>query len=63
MYLNRTLGDSVSMPKGYFNPALPEEMKQQIDKIIFGRKELGYKSVSEFVKDAVRRRIEEIEKE
>ena len=50
------------MPKGYFNPALPEEMKNHIEKIMSGKKELGYKSVSEFVKDAVRRRIEDIEK-
>jgi len=50
------------MPKGYFNPALPEGLKTRIKKLIEDHPELGYTSVSGFVSDATRRRLEEIDK-
>jgi len=46
---------------GYRSLRIPENLVAKIEKII-GREELGYASISEFVKDAVRRRLEEIEK-
>lgn len=44
--------------------ALLEFMKNLVAKIekIIKNEELGYASISEFVKDAIRRRLEEIEK-
>jgi 6-phosphogluconate dehydrogenase len=41
--------------------ALPSELVEIIEKILKEHPELGYKSVAEFVKDAVRRRIETIQ--
>jgi len=46
--------------KGYKNLALPEEMVKAIEGFIQGNAEFGYKTVAEFVKDCVRRRLEEI---
>ncbi|NVM23177.1 MAG: hypothetical protein HWN68_15505 [Desulfobacterales bacterium] len=47
------------MVEGYKNIALPEEMVEAIQKFIDRRRMLGFKTVPEFVKDCVRRRIEE----
>ncbi len=47
--------------KRYRTVALPEELYEKVEEIV-RRGKLGYSSVSEFVKDAVRRRLEEIEK-
>jgi Arc/MetJ-type ribon-helix-helix transcriptional regulator len=46
--------------KKYRTIALPEELYKKCEEIVKSGK-LGYSSISEFVKDAVRRRIEEIE--
>ena len=45
--------DSVNLPSGLYNKA-----KALIDK----RKDLGYRSITEFVAEAVRKRVEEIER-
>ena len=39
--------------------ALPEQVTQKIEKVL---KKGGYASINEFVRDACRRRLEEIEK-
>lgn len=40
---------------------LPEELLNRVDKLV-SVKELGYTSRSEFIKEAVRLRLEEVEK-
>jgi len=45
---------------GYRTVGLPSEMVDLIQRLIQENKALGFKSVGEFVKDAVRRRLEEI---
>ena len=45
----------------YTNVGLPQDLIDQIDKIVKTSK-MGYKSRGEFVKEAVRKRIEEIYK-
>jgi len=50
------------MPKpGYRSLRIPENLVSKIEDVI-ENKDLGYTSISEFVKDSVRRRLEEIEK-
>jgi len=46
--------------RGWKTVQLPEELLNHVDKIVEIR-ELGYTSRSEFIKEAVRLRIEEIE--
>ncbi len=46
--------------KKYRTIALPEELYKECEKVVKSGK-LGYSSISEFVKDAVRRRLEKIE--
>jgi len=41
--------------------ALPSELVVIIEKLLKDHPELGYKSVAEFVKDSVRRRIETVQ--
>ncbi|MEA2055013.1 MAG: ribbon-helix-helix domain-containing protein [Candidatus Thermoplasmatota archaeon] len=41
--------------------SLPRKFHAKIKKIIEGNPELGYTSVAEFCKDAVRKKIEEME--
>ena len=49
------------MPKeDYYSISIPRSMRDEIESIMEERKGLGYKSIAEFVKDAVRRRIEEL---
>ncbi|MEE8167888.1 MAG: ribbon-helix-helix domain-containing protein [Candidatus Hydrothermarchaeales archaeon] len=49
------------MPKtGYRSLRIPDDLVAKIEDVI-NKKKLGYSSISEFVKDAVRRRLEEIE--
>jgi len=45
--------------KGWKTIALPEELVQKIDKILASHKG-GYESRPEFIKEAVRKRLEEI---
>ena len=47
--------------KNYRGLTLPESLVKKIESLIKRRKDLGYVSVSEFVKESVRRRVEEIE--
>lgn len=47
--------------KNYRGLTLPESLVKKIESLIKRRKDLGYVSVSEFVKESVRRRLEEIE--
>ncbi|TET90495.1 MAG: ribbon-helix-helix protein, CopG family [Methanomassiliicoccales archaeon] len=47
--------------KHYRGLTIPESLIEKVEDLIEKRKELGYVSVSEFVKEAIRRRIEEIE--
>jgi Arc/MetJ-type ribon-helix-helix transcriptional regulator len=50
------------MPKsGYRSVRIPDDMLTKMEDVI-NNNELGYASISEFVKDAVRRRLEDIEK-
>ena len=48
--------------KGYKSVSLPEDMLDSIEKLIKNNKELGYSSVSEFVKEAVRLHLMQIKK-
>ncbi len=45
----------------YYNFSIPRELKDKVERLLARHKDLGYTSVAEFMKDAVRRRIEEIE--
>ena len=51
-----------NMPKSYRHVSLPEDLVRRIEKII-EKEKYGYQSIAEFVKDAIRRRLEELEKE
>jgi len=42
---------------------IPRELVDHIRRVIDARKELGYVSVKGFVEDAIRRRLEQLEKE
>lgn len=46
----------------YRTVKVPEDLIQNIKETISKEKDLGYRSVSEFVIDAARRRLEEIKK-
>ena len=46
----------------YTTIAIPKNLKQKINNIIKQKQELGYRSANEFALDAIRRRLEEIEK-
>ncbi len=47
--------------KHYRGLTIPESLVEKVKDLIEERKDLGYVSVSEFVKESIRRRIEEIE--
>lgn len=49
------------MPE-YRSVKLPNELVEEIRRIITKHKEFGYMSHSEFIKDATRRRLEEIKR-
>ncbi|KKN07592.1 hypothetical protein LCGC14_1065380 [marine sediment metagenome] len=46
----------------YRNVKLPDELIEEIKRIINNHKELGYRSHSEFIMEATRRRLEDIKK-
>jgi hypothetical protein len=46
----------------YKSVQLPVDMVEQVKHAITSRRELGYVSVKGFVEDAVRRRLEEVQK-
>jgi len=49
---------------GYSNISIPLGLRKEVEKLIEDLKEegfdLGYKTVAEFVKEAIRRRVEEL---
>ncbi|MBD3193697.1 MAG: CopG family transcriptional regulator [Candidatus Lokiarchaeota archaeon] len=48
------------MSSGYRTVRIPENLVETVLEIIDERKDLGYRSHSEFIIDAVRRRVEEL---
>lgn len=46
-------------PTQYKSINIPEELMDSVDRVLEEKKELGYRSRSEFIIDAVRRRVEE----
>jgi len=58
-YVDRT---GMYMVKQYQNYSLPRDLAERIRKLIAKQKDLGYTSVSEFAKDAIRRLLDEYEK-
>jgi len=52
----------LSSPKRYVNIKVPEELADEIDKILKERK-LGYRSRAEFIAEATRQRLMEIRKD
>jgi Arc/MetJ-type ribon-helix-helix transcriptional regulator len=48
--------------KGYDSVNLPSGLYAKVKKLVKTRVDLGYRSVTEFVAEAVRKRTEEIEK-
>ncbi|MCD6529188.1 hypothetical protein J7L06_02735 [Candidatus Bathyarchaeota archaeon] len=53
----------MSLPaKGYESVNLPTSLYRKVKSLIESRSDLGYRSVTEFVTEAVRRRAEEIER-
>lgn len=55
-------GDGILPVKGYDSVNLPSGLYINVKKLVKTKTDLGYRSVTEFVAEAVRRRIEEIEK-
>lgn len=51
----------MSSPKRYVNIKVPEELTNEVDKILADRK-LGYRSRAEFIIEATRLRVMEIKK-
>lgn len=47
--------------KGYRSVSIPEDLLERVQKIVMDKK-YGYRSMAEFVVEAIRKRIEEIEK-
>jgi Arc/MetJ-type ribon-helix-helix transcriptional regulator len=45
--------------KGYRSTALPEDLVQRIDKVV--ESNIGYISIIDFVKEAIRMRLDEVE--
>jgi len=56
-------GKLIKMPrKGWKSISIPVEMVARIQRVIENRPDLGYRSVADFIIDAIRRRLEEISK-
>jgi len=54
---------SEKMPvKGYDSVNLPSGLYDKVKSLVKARVDLGYRSITEFVAEAVRKRIEEIER-
>ena len=45
-------------PKGYSSVTLPEELIRQVEEFIRAYPDLGFKNPTDFIKDAIRRRVE-----
>ena len=57
-----SIGDGIMPVKGYDSVNLPSGLYVKVKKLVKTEVDFGYRSVTEFVADAVRRRIEEIER-
>jgi len=55
-------GDGILPVKGYDSVNLPSGLYDKVKMLVKTRTDLGYRSVTEFVAEAVRKRTEEIEK-
>ena len=55
-------GDGNLPVKGYDSVNLPSGLYAKVKKLVKTRADLGYRSVTEFVAEAVRKRTEEIER-
>jgi Arc/MetJ-type ribon-helix-helix transcriptional regulator len=55
-------GDGILPVKGYDSVNLPSGLYNKVKKLVKTRADLGYRSVTEFVAEAVRKRTEEIER-
>ena len=60
--LHLLFGDGSMPVKGYDSVNLPSGLYAKVKKLVKTRVDLGYRSVTEFVAEAVRKRTEEIEK-
>ena len=55
-------GDGILPVKGYDSVNLPSGLYVKVKMLVKTRTDLGYRSVTEFVAEAVRKRTEEIER-
>jgi len=55
-------GDGILPVKGYDSVNLPSGLYAKVKMLVKTRTDLGYRSVTEFVAEAVRKRTEEIER-
>jgi hypothetical protein len=55
-------GDDIMSIKRYSSVNLPSGLYARVKKLVKNRTDLGYRSVTEFVAESVRKRVEEIEK-
>ena len=55
-------GDGILPVKGYDSVNLPSGLYATVKNVIKTRPDLGYRSVTEFVAESVRKRVEELEK-
>ncbi len=60
--LHFLFGDGILPVKGYDSVNLPSGLYNKVKKLVKTRVDLGYRSVTEFVAEAVRKRTEEIER-
>ena len=60
--LHLLVGDGILPVKGYDSVNLPSGLYATVKKLVKTRRDLGYRSVTEFVAEAVRKRTEEIGK-
>ena len=60
--LHLLFGDGILPVKGYDSVNLPSGLYNKVKKLVKTRVDLGYRSVTEFVAEAVRKRTEEIER-
>jgi len=60
--LHLLFGDGILPVKGYDSVNLPSGLYAKVKKLVKTRVDLGYRSVTEFVAEAVRKRTEEIER-
>ena len=54
--------DDILPVKGYDSVNLPSGLYSKVKALVKARSDLGYRSVTEFVAEAVRKRTEELEK-